>query len=337
LRVLYAEPHAAAREALAQALDVLGVSATGVGAPDEGVPPEGVTYDIVLWPESWPRPGGLGGAGAEILLMGGGTRLVMPAGVSGWLPKPVRRERLSRRLTRGVGLDVPSQPGTMPPATIMIATGAGLRVLVAEDNPVNQRVMGSMLERLGARATIVSDGRAAVDALDEAEFDLVLMDGQMPGMDGETAARVIRARSDAAGRIPIIAVTAHAMAGDRERFLSVGMDDHLPKPVTLAALAALLGRYGEKRAQAVAEIETPLPGNADRAAEAFAQHRAELEAACEAALGTDDDEQCTRAWRRLRSAALWADRPEIAALADRPADETRQASLGRLSEIRRRS
>jgi CheY-like chemotaxis protein len=219
----------------------------------------------------------------------------------------------------------------------MIATGAGLRVLVAEDNPVNQRVMGSMLERLGARATIVSDGRAAVDALDEAEFDLVLMDGQMPGMDGETAARVIRARSDAAGRIPIIAVTAHAMAGDRERFLSVGMDDHLPKPVTLAALAALLGRYGEKRAQAVAEIETPLPGNADRAAEAFAQHRAELEAACEAALGTDDDEQCTRAWRRLRSAALWADRPEIAALADRPADETRQASLGRLSEIRRRS
>jgi signal transduction histidine kinase/DNA-binding NarL/FixJ family response regulator len=230
LRVLFAEPHPLAREALARALEVIGVEATAAASPEEGVPPADVDYDVVLWPESWPRPIGLGGAGAEILLTGTGSRLVLPPGIRGWLPKPIRRERLARRLSRGSGLDVPSQPGTLPPASRIQAAGAGLRVLVAEDNPVNQRVMGSMLDRLGASAIIVSDGQAALDALDREAFDLVLMDGQMPGMDGETAARLIRSRTDAARDVPIVAVTAHAMTGDRERFLAVGMNDTCPNP-----------------------------------------------------------------------------------------------------------
>ncbi len=337
LRVLYAEPHDVAREALARALGVLGVEATAAATPAEGVPPEGMSYDVVLWPESWPRPEGLGGPGAEVLLVGVGARLVMPPGVRGWLPKPVRRDRLSRRLFRGRGVDLPSQPGTLPPAPPMMAAGRGLRILVAEDNPVNQRVMGSMLERLGARALIVSDGAAAIRALEGEAFDLVLMDGQMPGMDGETATRLIRARTDAARDVPIVAVTAHAMAGDRERFLAVGMNDHLPKPVTLSALAALLGRFGGDRGPTAAEFVTPSPAAAeDIATAAFARHRAALEGACEASLEGTEPEAAARAWRRLRSAALWADRPDIAALADRPPEEGPDAGLARLSEIRRR-
>jgi len=337
LRVLYAEPHAIAREALAGALSAIGVDATLAVEPADGVPPDGVNYDVVLWPEIWPRPEGLGGLGAEVLLVGVGVRLVLPPGVRGWLPKPIRRERLSRRLFRGHLLDVPSGPGTPTPAAPILTTGRGLRILLAEDNPVNQRVMRSMLERLGAGTMIVSDGAAAMKALDEeAAFDLILMDGQMPGMDGETATRLIRGRTDAARDIPIVGVTAHAMAGDRERFLAVGMNDHLPKPVNLATLASLLARFGGDRLPTTAEFVTPSPASDEIAAAAFAHHRATLEAACEASLDGSGGEAAARTWRRLRSAALWAERPDIAALAHRPPEEGPSEGLARLSEIRRR-
>lgn len=107
--------------------------------------------------------------------------------------------------------------------------------------------------------------------------------------------------------------------------------------MTLAALAALLTHYGGGRNPAASEFVTPAPAADDVAAAAFGRHRAALEAACEASLDTADAEACARAWRRLRSAALWADRPDIAALADRPPGEAAEAGLARLSEIRRRS
>jgi len=109
---------------------------------------------------------------------------------------------------------------------------AGLRVLVADDNVINQRLASALLESRGQVATVVGDGQEAVEALADREFDIVLMDVQMPRVDGVEATRAIRAGEQWTGRhVPIIALTAHAMSGDRERFLEAGMDAYVPKPL----------------------------------------------------------------------------------------------------------
>jgi len=115
------------------------------------------------------------------------------------------------------------------------------RILVVEDNATNQLVMLAQLEKLGHRATAVADGAQALEALRRESYDLVLMDCQMPVMDGYEATRRIR-QSDQRG-IPIIAVTAHAMSGDREECLRAGMNDYLAKPVAIHALATTLTRW----------------------------------------------------------------------------------------------
>lgn len=116
------------------------------------------------------------------------------------------------------------------------------RILVAEDNSVNQRLIISLLERLGHEVTLAQDGFAAVDRFIEGPgFDIVLMDIQMPGLGGEEAAQRIRAL-DNGHRTPIVAVTANAISGDRERYLSEGFDDYLSKPIKRAELEAMLRR-----------------------------------------------------------------------------------------------
>jgi CheY-like chemotaxis protein len=115
--------------------------------------------------------------------------------------------------------------------------GRKLRILVTEDNLVNQRLIGRLLQKWGHDVTIVSSGDRAVAATASDRFDLVLMDVQMPGMDGFDATRAIRARERNTGdRLTIIAITAHAMKGDRERCLDAGMDGYVSKPVEAAEL-----------------------------------------------------------------------------------------------------
>jgi signal transduction histidine kinase/DNA-binding response OmpR family regulator len=157
--------------------------------------------------------------------------------------KPVR----ASRLRRAVALAVPAgvTPALPTPVAALAAGDSepGALVLVAEDNQVNQQVARRMLEKLGCRVDIVSDGASALIYLQRRTYDVVFLDCQMPVLDGYETAREIRRREGGHGRLPVIAMTAHAMAGDRERCLVAGMDDYLPKPVRLDDLEAMLQRW----------------------------------------------------------------------------------------------
>ena len=150
--------------------------------------------------------------------------------------KPIRRASLMRACAAGDGSITAVQP--------MIAVPQSLHVLVAEDNLVNQRVVTALLSKLGARCEVAGNGQQALEALARGAFHLVLMDCQMPEMDGYTATSTWRSREPAGSRLPIIALTANALPGDRELCLACGMDDHLPKPVRLEALSEMLRRWG---------------------------------------------------------------------------------------------
>jgi two-component system sensor histidine kinase/response regulator len=124
-----------------------------------------------------------------------------------------------------------------------VVHGLGLRILVAEDNLVNQRLMSRLLEKRGHRVTVVSNGRDALASLARQAYDLVLMDVQMPEMDGLEATAAIRAQEEGTGRhLPILALTAHVMRGDAERCLAAGMDGYLAKPFQADELDAALAR-----------------------------------------------------------------------------------------------
>jgi CheY-like chemotaxis protein len=128
--------------------------------------------------------------------------------------------------------------------------GDKLRVLLAEDNPVNQTLAVRLIEKGGHTVTVASDGHEALVALENGDFDVLLMDVQMPRLDGLEATALIRKKEEGTGRhLPIIALTAHAMQGDRERCLAAGMDDYLSKPVQARELAMTLeGIVGRKSA-----------------------------------------------------------------------------------------
>ncbi len=122
-----------------------------------------------------------------------------------------------------------------------------LRVLLAEDHPVNQQLVTRLLQRRGHRVVVASDGRKAIEAFSREPFDLILMDVQMPIMDGFEATAEIRAKeAPGARRVRIIAMTAHAMTGDRDRCLQAGMDDYMSKPIDTAALLALVTRLASE-------------------------------------------------------------------------------------------
>ena len=119
------------------------------------------------------------------------------------------------------------------------------RILMAEDNLVNQKVATRMLSKYGYRPDVVANGQEAVDAVRERPYDILFMDIQMPEMDGITATKMIRSEIDTEFQPIIIALTANAMAGDREIYLEAGMDDYLSKPIEMRTLKRVISKYGQ--------------------------------------------------------------------------------------------
>ncbi|GEO43335.1 hypothetical protein SAE02_74830 [Skermanella aerolata] len=135
---------------------------------------------------------------------------------------------------------------------------SGLRILVADDNPVNQQVAAGMLRRDGHVVDVVGDGAGAVDAVGRGAYDLVLMDVEMPEMDGFEAARRIRRLSSPQASVPVIALTAHAMRGDEARCLEAGMSDYMPKPVSRQRLTETVRRWSRQTAPAGPQAGVPV-------------------------------------------------------------------------------
>jgi CheY-like chemotaxis protein/HPt (histidine-containing phosphotransfer) domain-containing protein len=163
-----------------------------------------------------------------------------------YLSKPVRQSQLYNCLMTAIAAPSTSSAAPLPrsrAATVQPALCG--HVLLAEDNAVNQRVAVRMLERLGCRVEVTANGREAIAALERGVYEAILMDCQMPELDGFATTRMIREREakSAQRRIPIIALTAHAMKGDQEQCVAAGMDDYLSKPFTLEQLHTVLQRW----------------------------------------------------------------------------------------------
>jgi CheY-like chemotaxis protein len=161
------------------------------------------------------------------------------------LVKPVRQSALLTAIRRSLGRLPPDTAQTIVPAEGCPVVTNPLRILVAEDNAINQQVAVGLLTKLGHRADIADDGDEAIERVAAGEYDLVMMDMQMPRVDGLEATRMIRALPFAKGKVTIIAMTANAMEGDRDACLAAGMDDYISKPIDLNRLTDMLAKWGD--------------------------------------------------------------------------------------------
>jgi CheY-like chemotaxis protein len=266
---LVVEPHETSRRFLTELLVSLGASAHAAADPAAALAAVSErTFDVVLAAADPAEDASLRGvvavareAGAAplVLLARPGDRCeparLREPSIVGWLRKPVSERDLVATLTAvferapappvETVVETHSAPPTRPSLSLM--PPRRLRVLLVDDHPVNLAVARRLLERLGHEVDVARDGKEAVDATATVVFDVVLMDVQMPVLDGLEATRAIRARekSTGAGRLPIIAMTANAMRSDRETCLQSGMDDYLAKPVSPDALRDMLVRHSQ--------------------------------------------------------------------------------------------
>ncbi|HEX8312920.1 MAG TPA: response regulator [Chthoniobacteraceae bacterium] len=168
-------------------------------------------------------------------------------GIAEYLVKPVCQSELREAILRVVGLHMAalaSENGIDAPRLVLPEPQRKLRILVVEDNAVNQALALRLLEKRQHQPTLAGNGLLALEALEDGDFDLVLMDVQMPEMDGCTATRIIREREERTGRhLPIIAMTAHAMENDRDICLAAGMDDYISKPLNSRMLYDLIEQW----------------------------------------------------------------------------------------------
>jgi PAS domain S-box-containing protein len=186
-------------------------------------------------------------------------------GLAAYLIKPIKQSDLYSAIVAALNVTVAESRKTYTPLPIEQLRVGPLRILLAEDSPVNQKLTIGLLKRHHHHIAAVENGKAALDALEREPFDLVVMDVQMPEMDGLQATARIRAREkETGGHIPIVAITAHAMKGDRERCLAAGMDGYISKPVRAQELYAVIAEViGQKPASGSNEFgeAVELPSN----------------------------------------------------------------------------
>ncbi|MCP9446985.1 MAG: response regulator [Nitrospira sp.] len=271
-RILIVDDHAVNRKILEQQLGDYEYQCRSVETPHEALQclrqaaERGEPFDLAIIDMQMPGMDGLElarsikadqriSAARLVLLtsMGrrGDAKLAQEAGFSAYLTKPIRRSQLLDCLKLALAGEGSgdASPGGVPAGIItthvLSEVRASLRghVLLVEDNPVNQKVAVKMLEKLGCRVDVAGNGKEAVEAIERIRYTLVFMDCQMPEMDGFEATRIIREREGTARHTPIIAMTANAMAEDRDACLNAGMDDFVSKPVTTQALVAVLNRW----------------------------------------------------------------------------------------------
>ena len=277
-RVLIVDDNRTNRRVLRLQTEKWGMLARETESPAEAIEwlRRGDPFDVALLDYQMPDMDGLALA-AEIRKLAGSEALAIflltsigrplrsdhrETGIAAVLSKPLRLSNLHDRLLDVVAPN--SGTAAAPAARSAPAAGAlpdtPLRILLAEDNSTNQKVALRLLERLGQSADVVENGREVLDRLERARYDVVLMDVQMPEMDGLEASREICARWPSGKRPRIIAMTAEAMVGDRDRCLAAGMDDYIIKPVRLDELARALGRCvppGDRSGPPVAPSSEP--------------------------------------------------------------------------------
>ena len=267
-----------------------------------------------------------------IVLLSSFGRPAEPAtrlGISGFLTKPVRRGALANTLSSVVtGKWSDARPRTQT-QDMHMATQYPLRILLAEDNSVNQKVAEKMLARLGYRIDIVGNGAEALDALRRQPYDVILMDLHMPVLDGLAAAQAIARLEPRTERPYIVALTASALEEERRKCFAAGMDDYVSKPVAMERLIAALRRAVERQAQssppAAPAIDATVLDVLDRdlgaaavrdIIDAYLRDSPERIAALQAALAAGDAERVTREAHSLKSSSATVGATELAAIAE---------------------
>lgn len=274
-RVLIVDDHETTRQVLAYQVERWGLFSQATGSATEALAwiEQGRVFDLAIIDMQLPEMEGLA-LGAEIRQRLQGLPLIMliplgryettaaPAatGFAAFLHKPVKQSQLYRALVDVTGGPASQTlgPSTTTPLTLRLADQYPLRILLAEDNIVNQKVALQMLAQLGYRADVVANGMEVLEALRRQAYDVILMDIQMPEMDGLEASRRICQAWPPGHRPRLIALTANAMQGDRERYLEAGLDDYISKPIhPEELLTALSQRQRVEPTQAEAAASLP--------------------------------------------------------------------------------
>ena len=295
LRVLVVDDNGTNREILEKQLSSWGMHCRGAGGGEEALlllraaVEERTPYDLALLDFNMPDMDGLalgkkiksdeGISETRLILISsigirGDGRTARKIGISGYLTKPVRQSVLYDCIAAVAGTQDPGKIGKM--VTRYTVSGdrqkIGGRILLVEDNPVNREVTLGMLTALGSQTVMAVNGQEALEAIESERFDLVLMDCQMPVMDGYEATRILRSRESENGkdRLIVIALTANALPGDSDRCLAAGMDDYMSKPFTMQKLHETLAKWicGDgkpERETTTLPSEEPFPENKEQA------------------------------------------------------------------------